>query len=241
MDNTNPSLTETETTASDGFNLLPSQVYAALLPVAFAIGLFAGYLIWGRGGPSNENPAAAAPAEIVRYEVDEDDDPVYGPETAPITIVEFSDYECPFCRRWHAEVWPALLEAYPGQIRLVYRDFPLTNIHANATPAASAANCAGEQDMFWAFNELLYSMKYDLNKRSYQTYAQELNLNMADFNECLESGRYNAEVMADLEYASTLGVRSTPTFFVNGIPVVGAQPFEVFSQLIDDELAGVLP
>ena len=112
---------------------------------------------------------------------------------------------------------------------------------ANATPAASAANCAGEQDRYFDFNELLFGMRNELSVSGYLAYAEELELDMDSFNECLESGRHNEEIMADLEYAANLGVNSTPTFFVNGIPVVGAQPFEVFSQLIDRELAGEIP
>ena len=236
-----------------------SHVYAALLPLAFVTGLAIGYIFWGHettalpaAGPP-DYPAQSAPVagesqgqddqapEVVRYDIPEDDDPVYGPETAAITIIEFSDFECPYCRKWHTEVWPRLREAYPDQIRLVYRDFPLTNIHPNATPAASAANCAGDQDMYWEFNELLYSGRYTLNKTGYQAYADELNLDIEAFEECLDSGRYNSEVMADFEFAANLGVSSTPTFFVNGIPIIGAQPFETFSQLIDKELAGEIP
>ncbi len=229
-----------------------SHVYAALLPLAFVAGLAAGFIFWGRSPASvpetvvqvvEEAPAAQAEQEneVRRYPVPEDDDPVFGPDDAPITIIEFSDYQCPYCRKWHVEVLPRLLEAYPDQIRLVYRDFPLTNIHENATPAAAAANCAGEQDQYWAFNEALFSMRNDLNPSGYQAYAEELELDMDSFNECLESGRQNAEVQADFEYAANLGVSSTPTFFVNGIPVVGAQPFEAFAQLINQELAGEIP
>jgi len=240
---------------SDTLTFKRTHIYAVLLPLTFVVGLAVGYLFWGR------KSAAAAPAsapqavvdsenspipdeqpqEIRRYEIPEDDDPVFGPNDAPITIIEFSDYECPYCRKWHLEVWPRLLEAYPDQIRLVFRDFPLTNIHANATPAAIAANCAYEQDMYWEYNELLFSDQYSFGKPGFQAYADDLGLDMDSFNECLESGRYYDEVMADFDFAANLGVSSTPTFFVNGIPVVGAQPFEVFSKLIDQELAGVIP
>jgi len=230
-----------------------THVYATLLPLAFVVGLTVGYLFWGRSvdpvptaappAVNIEVPAAQnqVPQDVRRYEIPEDDDPVYGPDSAPITIIEFSDFECPYCKKWHLEVWPRLLEAYPEQIRLVYRDFPLTNIHANAIPAASAANCAGEQDHYWEFNELLYNTKDSLNKSVYQAFANDLNLDTDSFSECLESGRQNDEIMADFEFAANIGVSSTPTFFVNGIPVVGAQPFEVFSQLIDSELAGEIP
>jgi protein-disulfide isomerase len=239
-----------------------SHLYTVLLPLAFVAGLTFGYIFWGRDAASSEvsqpvvavdrqgdeqpeKPVTAQEAEPTpefrRYDVPEDDDPVFGPEDAPITIIEFSDYECPYCRKWHVEVWPQLQAAYGDQIRLVYRDFPLNSIHSNATPAAAAANCASEQDMFWPFNEKLFEMKLGLSKTSYQTYAEELDLDMDAFNECLESDRYLQEVEADYEYAVNLGVRSTPTFFVNGIPVVGAQPFDVFKSLIDKELAGELP
>jgi protein-disulfide isomerase len=230
---------------SDRLVFKRSHVYSALLPLAFVVGLAVGYLFWGRTTEEVVQvvaaPESTQPREVRRYDVTEDDDPVFGPEDAPITIIEFSDYECPYCRKWHIEVWPRLLEAYPDQIRLVYRDFPLTNIHENATPAASAANCAREQDRFWEFNEMLFSMENALNRSGYQAYAEELELDMVAFTECLDSGRHNDEVMADFEYAANLGVSSTPTFFVNGIPVVGAQPFDNFSQLIDQELAGEIP
>ncbi|MFC1996265.1 DsbA family protein [Chloroflexota bacterium] len=238
-----------------------SHLYAVLLPLAFVAGLAFGYIFWGRDlssetgqtavavVPQEENPPAA-PAnlgeaeptpEFRRYDVPEDDDPVWGSPDAPITIIEFSDYECPYCRKWHVEVWPELQAAYGDQIRLVYRDFPLVSIHANANSAAAAANCAGEQDMYWPFSEKLFEMSLSLGRSTYQTYAEELGLDLDEFNECLESGRNLAEVEADYEYAANLGIRSTPTFFINGIPVVGAQPFEVFKTVIEKELAGEFP
>ncbi len=227
-----------------------SHVYAALLPLAFVIGLSVGYLFWGRTPAVTTSPQTAAqapaaaenaPQEVRRYDVPEDDDPVWGPDSAPITIIEFSDYECPYCRKWHLQIWPQIQAAYPDQIRLVYRDFPLSNIHFNATPAAGAANCAGEQDMYWEYSEKLFSDEQPLNLDTYLQYAETLGLEMADFGECLDSGRQKDEVIADYEYAANLGVSSTPTFFVNGIAVVGAQPFEVFQQIIEAELAGEIP
>ncbi len=223
-----------------------SHVYAALLPLAFVVGLAAGYLFWGRATPETVPVAApeqaqTQPQPVQRYDVPEDDDPVLGPDEAPITIIEFSDFECPYCRRWHAEVWPQIQAAYPDQVRLVYRDFPLTTIHANATPAAAAANCAGEQNTYWEYNELLFSMELGLSESAYHQYASDLGLDMEAFSECLDSGRQNEEVQRDYEFAVNLGVRSTPTFFINGIAVVGAQPFEVFQNLIDQELAGEIP
>ena len=238
-----------------------SHLYTVLLPLAFVAGLTFGYIFWGSdlSSQGNQPSVAAAPQqqdppgapesaadaeptpEFRRYDVPEDDDPVWGSQDAPITIIEFSDYECPYCRKWHVEVWPQLQETYGEQIRLVYRDFPLNNIHSNATPAAAAANCANEQDMYWPFSDKLFEMKLDLGRTTYQTYAEELGLDLDAFNECLESGRYIEEVEADYEFAANLGIRSTPTFFINGIPVVGAQPFEVFQTVIEKELAGEFP
>jgi protein-disulfide isomerase len=227
------------------------HIYAILMPLVFGLGLGIGYLIWGRllvGGASETaaDPAAAqdssgANAPDIRYDVPVDDDPSIGPENAAITIVEFSDYECPYCRQWQSEVFTKLMEAYPQQVRLVYRDFPLSSIHANAAPAAEAANCANEQGKFWPFHNKLFSMELGLSEQAYQEYATSLGLNVQSFLECMKSDRYQAEVQADYQFAADLGVRSTPTFFVNGIAVVGAQPFDVFKQVIDKELAGEIP
>jgi protein-disulfide isomerase len=134
-----------------------------------------------------------------------------------------------------------LIDAYGDQIRFVYRDFPLESIHANAKPAAEAANCANEQGEFWEYHDKLFSMELGLSSEAYQEYATQLGLDIDEFQECFESGRYQEEVQLDFEFAANLGVRSTPTFFVNGIAVVGAQPFEVFQQVIEKELAGEIP
>lgn len=190
-----------------------------LLPVFFFLGFASGWLIWGRDAGRQAAIAAAEPntqEPIQRVAVSIDDDPALGPTDAPITIVEFSDYQCPYCQRWHAETFHALLDAYPGQIRFVYRDFPLYNLHPEAEPAAIAANCAQEQDKFWEFHELLFSDKFDLSKAAYISYAEELGLDKTAFEACLSSDKYLAEVTADYQYAGSLGVNSTPTFFVNG-------------------------
>lgn len=181
------------------------------------------------------------PQEVKRYPVPEDDDPSFGSADAEITIIEFSDYECPYCRRWHQDTWPQIKEIYGDKVRLIYRDFPLESIHPNATPAAEAANCAGEQDRYEEFNEMLFTRDNPLNADTFESYAVEVGLDLASFQQCVSERRYQDEVQADLAYASELGVRSTPTFFVNGLAVVGAQPFEVFQQIIDLEMAGKIP
>lgn len=239
------------------------HIYAIVMPLIFVVGLGLGYLVRGwvplpgipgivaaedvpeEGAPPTppqsqvENPNE--PPQVTRYTIPVDDDPAIGPEDAPITIVEFSDYECPFCQRWHTEVYERLLETYPEEVRLVYRDFPLTSIHPNANSAAYAANCAREQDVFWEYHDKLFGMELGLSTDAYQEYASQLGMDIEAFSECLDSDRYQEEVQADFDFAANLGVRSTPTFFINGIAVVGAQPFEVFQQVIEQELAGEIP
>jgi len=181
------------------------------------------------------------PQQVKRYDVPIDDDPILGNEKAPITIIEFSDYECPFCLRWHQEVLPQIQKAYGDKVRLIYRDFPLYGLHNQAEAAAEAANCAGEQKLYWEYHSLLFSGQKQLSTDTFAEYAQTTKLNVDDFKKCMTEHRFQKEVKADYDYASQLGVRSTPTFFINGLAVVGAQPFEVFQQVIDMELAGKIP
>lgn len=224
----------------------------ALLPLLFLVGLGVGYLIWGLTPSTNtiiSGPQAAAPAEqptaapqpIQRFDVPDDGDPALGPADAAITLIVFSDFECPYCRKWQLQVWPLLQKEYGDQIRLVYRDFPLYGLHANAAPAAEAANCAGDQGQYWEFHDKLFTTDSTYSLKLYGQFAEELKLNLDEFNNCLSTGKYADEVQADFDWATNLGVQSTPTFFMNGIPIVGAQSFETFKSLIDQELAGELP
>lgn len=211
-------------------------VLILLLAGVFASGIFSGFLIWGGNDPV-ETPTQS----FTRTKVDEGNNPSIGPADAPITIIEFSDYQCPFCQRWQSQVYQKLLDAYPTQVRLVYRDLPLISIHPEAEPAAMAADCAGEQDAYFKYHDKLFSYEYDLGREAYLKYAGELNLDMTAFTRCLDNQRYKDEVQADYQYATNLGLGSTPTFFINGIKVVGAQSFETFKSIIDKELAGDLP
>ena len=229
-----------------------SHFYSALTVLAFAAGVLLGYVVWGVDSAARVNPTAnQAPGAVVeapvtaqpefkRYDIPTENSYAIGPADAPITIVEFSDYQCPFCRRWHDEVYGELLAAYPGKIRLVYRHFPLSSIHPNATSAAEAAMCAGEQDAYWPFHEKLFSSEA-LGNNTYLQYAQDLGLNMSSFESCLSDRKYQQAVDEDLNFAVDLGIRSTPTFFVNGLAIVGAQPLDVFQQIIDKELNGEIP
>ncbi len=202
-----------------------SSSYSALfIPVAFFVGLAAGYLLGSNGSTSTKLDPFTK------------DDPTQGPKGAPVTIVEFSDYQCPYCQLWHEQVLPRLLEEYAGKIRFQYRDFPLPG-HTESQPAAEAANCAGDQDVYWEFQEAIFSGLYGYGRSAYEQYATDLGLNTEDFTACLDSRKHQAEVLEDRNDAVRLGVQSTPTFFVNGTQIVGAQPYDAFKQLVDAELA----
>ena len=223
--------------ASDVLRFRRSHVYAALLPLTFVVGLATGFLFWGRTKPSPPAPVAAAAAQApTRLEVSVDDDPVLGPADAPITIVEFSDFNCPYCEKWHVETFEPLLAAYPDQIRFVYRDFPITS--AESLVAAQAAQCAGDQDAYWPFHDALLSGGLDLGRQAYEEYATRLGLNVQALLACIDSEKYRSEVESDARYAASLGASGTPTFFINGLPLVGAQPLAQFQAVIDQELEG---
>ncbi len=223
-----------------------ASVYLALLPVAFVLGVWLGYILWGQkaaqAAKNSDAPAASATQQTVkRYDIAEDDDYVLGPADAPITIIEFSDYQCPFCTKYEVQVAQRLRQEFPDQIRFIYRDFPLYSIHPFAAPAAEAANCAGEQGAYWQYHDALFSGKYEFSQAAFAQYAAELSLDAGQFKDCLDSRKYQAEVEADYEYAANLGIRSTPTIFINGLAVVGAQPYEVFQEIVQKELAGEIP
>lgn len=162
------------------------------------------------------------------------DEPARGPADAPIIIVEYSDFECPYCERAQPSV-QQVLETYGDKVRLVYRDFPL-RIHENAQLAAQATHCAGEQGQYWEYHDVLYANNRALRPADLQRYAEELTLNSEPFAECLESGRYADGIDADLESGQQHGVSGTPAFFVNGRLLSGAQPFAAFRAIIDEEL-----
>ena len=232
-----------------------SHFFSILSILTFFAGLLVGYVIWGTNllpklgagsstaaqanGPVVEAPVTAKP-QYTRYKIPIDDSYFNGPTNAPITIVEFSDYQCPFCKRWHAEVYEQLLAAYPGKIKFVYRNLPLTSIHPDAQGAAEAAMCAGEQNVYWQYHDKLLSGD-TLGNSAYTQYAQDLHLDMTAFEACITNQKYKHAIQADSDFALNLGVSSTPTFFINGLALIGAQPLDVFKQVIDKELAGEIP
>ncbi len=234
----------TEPTAESNAILLKrNELYAALLPLAFVTGIAVGFLFWGRQKPNNvvteeanaptaQPTSAAAAQEPTRFDIDVDDDPAIGPENAPITIVEFSDFACGYCRRFHEQTFNILLEEYPDQIRFVYRDLPVVGGYV----AAQAAECANEQGEFWEFHDLLFSGGLGLDESAYREYAVTVGIDPDSLMECVNEERYADEVEEDAQYALNLGANGTPTFFINGIPLVGARPLSDFETIIDKEL-----
>jgi len=218
---------------------VPSALRRRYIPfvilAAFAIGLGSGYVLWGteRYRPTN----AQSSQEPTRYQVSADDDPALGPADAPVTLIEFSDYNCPFCRKWYQETLPLIMDEHGDQVRFVYRDLPVVGGGAVGFLAAQAANCAGDQDAYWEFHDALFTAEFGLSRDAFLAYADALGLDRQALQECLDSGYYEEEVRSDLADAFALGVGSTPTFFINGIPVVGAQSSETFLAIIESELA----
>lgn len=164
--------------------------------------------------------------------------PVRGTTTAPVTIVEYSDFHCPFCRRVQPTL-TALLEKYPGQVRLVYKHLPLDGLHPQARRVSEASWCAGKQDKFWAFHDAVYADEgNDASDTTLGRYASTAGLDTAAFTTCLANPETKAAIQRDVAEGEALGLNSTPGFFVNGREVRGAQPIEAFVSIIDEELRG---
>jgi len=167
-----------------------------------------------------------------------DEDSINGDIEAPITIVEFSDFECPYCGVFHRGTFQEIKRKYidTGIVKFVYRDFPLSQIHPFAQKAAEAAECAGEQDKYYEMHDKLFTLGADGGIEVYKKYAIDLELNIKEFNECLDSGKMKIEVNKDLIDGQIAGVTGTPAFFINGIFISGAQSIEVFDKIINKEL-----
>jgi protein-disulfide isomerase len=178
------------------------------------------------------------------------DAPARGSASAPVIVLEFSDYECQFCGRFVRDTYPALDREFiaTGKVRHVFKAFPLESIHKNAFKAHEAALCASEQGKYWEMHERLFANQKALGPSDLVTHAQTTGLNMTAFNACLSSGKMSGRVRLDIEAGAKMGIQGTPLFLIgkpgpNGDLVVlkgisGAQPFSVFKQAIDDVLAG---
>jgi protein-disulfide isomerase len=163
------------------------------------------------------------------------EDPVRGRDDAPIELVEFSDFDCPYCRR-ATETIDLLMEQFAGQIRFVYKDYPLPS-HPDAFKAAEAGNCAHEQGRFWELHDTMFASQGSLGVEELKGYAADLGLDTAAFDACLDSGRHAAAVNRDVRIGMSYGVSSTPTLFLNGRAVLGAAPYETFVEIVREELA----
>ncbi len=184
------------------------------------------------GNTIQELPGIQAPAEV-----SEDDDAVLGDKDAGITIIEFSDYECPFCGRHFQQTYPQLKKNYidTGKAKLVFRDFPL-GFHPNALPAAIAAECVGEQggdEAYWKMHDLIFGNQESLSTASLKAWAQTLGY---DISPCLDSKKFEREVQQDMAHGSSAGVSGTPAFFINKKLISGACPYSTFEQAIAAEL-----
>ena len=164
--------------------------------------------------------------------------PFIGPEDAPVTIVEFSDYQCAFCGRHFRQTLPQLLREYEGKLKYVLLNYPISSIHPFAQKAGEAAECAFDQGKFWEYHDTLFQNQRALGVDSLKQYAVDLGLNTTEFDTCLDSGAKTALVLGDFQDGQRYGVTGTPTFFINGQPLVGARPFDSFKRIIDAALGG---
>lgn len=198
-----------------------------------------GYLAGNSIVPLDGNYEEFNSADYKPLDISADDDAILGNSNALVEIIEFSDYECPFCARHFDETLPLVIKNYvdTGKVKIILRDFPLS-FHPYAQKAAEATECAGEfgDDKYWKYHDKLFENQDALDIASLKKYAVELGLDSAEFNNCLDSGQMESEVLKDLRDGESYGVSGTPGFFINGIPLEGAQPYSEFERVIESEL-----
>jgi protein-disulfide isomerase len=227
-------------------------VYILLLVAAFLIGyLLARVQILEKGtGGAAIAPTAGAPTqpeapnpEDVKKKLTVGHLPAKGNPNAKVTIVEFSDFECPFCANFHKDAWPQIVKEYidTGKVKFYYRHFPL-QFHPKAVPLAQVTECANDQGKFWEMHEKIFTENTagtlaTATDDTYKGWAGELGLDTNKFNSCYDSKAHQKEIDEDTAAGSEVGVSGTPTFYINGVQLVGAQPFAAFKAAIDAELA----
>lgn len=175
------------------------------------------------------------PPAVQRVAVKTDGAPFKGPAKAPVTMVEFTDFHCPFCKRALSTL-EEIEAKYNDKVKIVFRDFPIDQLHPQSRRGHEAARCANEQGKFWAYHDLLYENAPKTSLEDLKAYAKLAGLNMQSFESCFTAGKYKAAVENDIEEGRRLGVTGTPAFFINGRLVSGAQPLDAFVRVIDDEL-----
>jgi protein-disulfide isomerase len=231
-----------------------NQILAGIVVLAIAFSFTLGFVIGeGKIGgsatnqvvqqPQQQAPTNPEPEAPSRVQVSLDDDPVLGNANAPLTVIEFSDFECPFCGRAFTDAVAGIKRDYvdTGKVKLVYRDFPLS-FHPQALPAALAAECAKEQNKFWEMHDKIFTNQGSLSEANYKAWAKEFGLNEAQFNSCVDSRKYESEIQKDMAEGSSAGVSGTPTFYIGNaargyVQIVGARPYAVIQQIIEQELA----
>lgn len=197
-----------------------------LAAVAAGVVVLIAYLVWPRAHPQQLSPAQLA------------NDPAIGPASAPVTIVEYADFGCPTCKAWQqAGILKQVLAKYGDKVRFVWRDFPV--ITADSPKAAEAGRCANDQGKFWPFHDLVYAKAPAISVSNLKTYAAQVGLDTAAFDDCLDSGREAATVQASLSDAEARGFTGTPSFLVNGKVLAGPPSFTELSRIVDTDLAAV--
>lgn len=231
------------------------EKYGTPLAILLGLSIIAGSIYLSFGWPNrqvainqtgNNVAGETAPPREAFPPAAADDDPFLGNKDAPVTLIEFSDFQCPFCRKLWRETLPEIKKNYidTGKARLVYRDFPLTAIHPAAQKAAEAGQCADDQGRFWDMHDKMYAeqdkegtgtIQFEL--ADIKKWASEIGLNAGEFNNCLDSDKYKKEVEKDLADGTASGITGTPGTFVNGTLIKGSVPYATFAQAIDAALA----
>lgn len=229
-----------------------------LIPAAIvAAGLIIGAAVYFQS-PNKSGLNLNKDKEIKTVTLDVDDHYILGNPAAEVAIIEFSDFQCPFCKRFFDQTFSSIKEKYvkTGKVKFIYRDFPLSSIHENAQKSAEAALCAGDQDKFWQMHDKIFENQDDLSVENLKKLAGSLGL-VSDFDSCLDSNKYEAKVKKDFDLGVSLGVGGTPTFFIGRLPIqvkyqdslnsgvldrekykvlVGALPFSEFEKAIEEAL-----
>lgn len=227
------------------------KISAVVLGVLLLISIYTGGFGYGKGSTTitptptptqgDNNPFPAISVDMAKLA---DSDAVEGKADAPVTIVEFSDYQCPFCGKFYVQTLPSIIKNYieTGKARLIYRDFPLVQIHQNAEKAAEAAECAGKQGKYFEMHNKLFENQQSLGIDNFKKFASDLGLDTGKFNSCLDSGETAAEIQKDEQDGLAVGIQGTPGFIIgktnsNSAQVIsGAYPFDAFQQVIENQL-----
>ncbi|MEK7503086.1 MAG: DsbA family protein [Patescibacteria group bacterium] len=214
--------------------LVPSSIVLAGVLITGAIVYTNGPRVAVPDNAAQVREAGAAKADLkIR-----DTDHVLGNPKAKVAVIEYSDFECPFCGRMFSETLPQIKENFikTGDVKFIYRHFPLKSIHQYAQKAAEASECAGEQGKFWEYHDLVFNRQNSIGADNFKAWAKELGFDSAQFDSCLDSGKYSLRVETDLNEGLALGVNGTPATFVNGKLISGAQPYAEFERVIQEEL-----